>query len=142
MICDLGRPNQKSWLRLCKLVNKGTEILPLAITSHIAIASGVRRIFERGWGGNLRRMKTKKRSSIRFSPFFCPDLDEDQKKGLHPDLVGFSAQIFCPNSRDGGHDSFLRTILRYLCITGTPKGGCMTQCPLLYTPLAVANLCN
>ena len=27
--------------------------------------------------------------------------------------------MFCPNSKVGGHDSILRTILRYLCITGT-----------------------
>ena len=57
-------------------------------------------------------MKIKrKRSSLRFSPFFCPD--------------------FLPNVKgDGeGHDSILRTILKYLCITGTPKGWAMAQCP-------------
>ena len=63
-------------------------------------------------------------SSLRFSPFFCPDLDEDQKKkGFHPDSARFFAQIFCTNSKVGGHDSILRTVVRLLCITGTPKGG-------------------
>ena len=46
--------------------------------------------------------------------------NEDQKReGLHLELVRFSAQI--PNR--GDHDSILRTILTYLCITGAPKGG-------------------
>ena len=52
----------------------------------------------------MRIMKTeKKRSSLRFSPLFCPDLGEDQKKkkGLQSHLVSFSAQIFCPNSEKG-----------------------------------------
>ena len=47
-------------------------------------------------------MKTKKkRFSPRFSPFFCPD--------------------FLPKFQRGVHDSILRTILKYLCITGTPN---------------------
>ena len=41
---------------------------------HSATGSGVRWIFERG------RQEIKKRSSLRFSPFFCPDLAENQKK--------------------------------------------------------------
>ena len=44
-----------------------------------AITTSVRRIFERERPGNLRIMKTKKKS-LRFSMFFCPNLDEDQKK--------------------------------------------------------------
>ena len=45
------------------------------------------------------------------------DLGEDYKKGLHPDQP-----VFLPNIQRGeGHDSILRTILRYLCITGTPN---------------------
>ena len=58
---------------------------------------------------------------------FLPKFGEDQKKALHPGAVRFSAKIFCPNSK-GGHDSILRKILTYLCITGTPKGA-MTPCP-------------
>ena len=65
-------------------------------------------------------MKTKsERSPLRISLFFCPNLGEDKKKGLHPHSARFSAQI----SKVGEHDSILRTILKYLCITGTPKGG-------------------
>ena len=55
--------------------------------------SGVRMIFERGEAGNLRIMKTKKRSSSIFNPFFCPDLGEDQKKVFHSDSARFSAQV-------------------------------------------------
>ena len=76
----------------------------------------------------------KKRSSLRFSPFFCPNLGENQKKKKKwssPDSARFSTQIFCPNSKGGGgHDLILRTILRYLYITGTPKRGAMAQWPL------------
>ena len=50
-----------------------------------------------------------------------------KKKGFHPDSARFSAHIFCPNSKGGGggggHDSILRTMYWYLCITGSPKGG-------------------
>ena len=36
----------------------------------------------------------KKRSSLRFSPFFFPDLGEDQKKkGLHTESARFTAEI-------------------------------------------------
>ena len=75
-----------------------------------------------------------RQSSLRFSPFLCPDLGEDQKKvfiQIQPVfLPRFSAQI----EKGGGHDSIMRTILRYLCITGTPKGGAMAQWPPLNTP--------
>ena len=67
----------------------------------------------------MKIMKTKKKkSSLRFSPFFCLDLGEDQKKenGHHLDSVRFSAQI-----PKGGHGSILRTILWYSYITGDPK---------------------
>ena len=51
---------------------------------------------------NLKIMKTNRVKRIRFlpksSPFFCPDLCEDQKKGLHQD---FSSPIFCPNLKRG-----------------------------------------
>ena len=102
-------------------------------------SSGVRRIFEKGGQARsqkfekidkikMRKMKTKKRFSLRFSPFFCPDLGEDQKeKGLHSDSVRFSAQIFYPNFKGRGHGSNLRTILRYLSFTGDPEGT-MAQC--------------
>ena len=75
--------------------------------------------------------------------------NEDQKqKGLHSDLTHFSAQmkvktkkkvfiqtqtVFQPKIQGGGHDSILRTILRHLCITGTPKGH--DTMPPLNTPL-------
>ena len=57
-------------------------------------ATSVRRIFERGVGaGNLRIMKTKRKiSPLRISPFSFPKLVEDQKKGLHSDLVRALAQ--------------------------------------------------
>ena len=61
-------------------------------------------------------MKTKKkRSSLRFSPFFCP------------------------NSK-GGHGSILHTILRYSYITGDPKGGggAWYNAPPKYAPGAAA----
>ena len=49
--------------------------------------------FRKGWPGNLRIMKTKRKIyPPRISPFFCPKLGEDQKKGLRSDLVWFLAQ--------------------------------------------------
>ena len=58
-----------------------------------------RRIFEREGQENLIIMKTKKkRSSLRFSPFFYPDLGEDQKKSSS---LRFSA-FFCPYTKGGG----------------------------------------
>ena len=69
------------------------------------LSTSVRRIFERGGHGNLRIRKTKRnRSSRKLSPFLCSDLREDQKKkkGLLPDSVRFSIQIFCPNSEREG----------------------------------------
>ena len=48
-------------------------------------------------------MKTKRKSSpLRFSPVFGQKLGEDQKKGLHPDLVRFCAQTFCPTNKGEG----------------------------------------
>ena len=46
---------------------------------------------KRGRGAeNLRIMKIKrKHSPVRFSPIFDQKLSEDQKKGLHSDLVRF-----------------------------------------------------
>ena len=39
------------------------------------------------------QVKTKKkRSSLKFSPVFGPKIGEDQKKGLHSNLVRFLAQ--------------------------------------------------
>ena len=56
--------------------------------------------FSKGKGrgtGNLRIRKTKmKRSFLRFSPFFCPDLGENQKKekkGLHAEFARFFNQV-------------------------------------------------
>ena len=46
--------------------------------------------FSKGGPGNLRIIKTKKQKSpLRISPFSSPKLGEDQKKGLHSDLVRF-----------------------------------------------------
>ena len=67
--------------------------------------------FSKG-GKNLGILKTKIRFSLRFSPFFCPDLGEDQKKkGLHRDSARFSAQIYCPNSKGGGMTQFCALLL-------------------------------
>ena len=78
-----------------------------------------------------KNMKIKKRFLLRFSPFFCPDLGEDQKrgKGLHQDSVRFYAQIFYPNSKGGSYVSILRAIPRYSNVTGDPKEGAMAQSP-------------
>ena len=77
--------------------------------------------FQKGGGGgpeNLKIMKTK------------------NKKGLHSNSARFSAQIFCQNLNGGGHDSVLSTILRYLCTTGTPKGGPWhNRLPPKYSPV-------
>ena len=83
-------------------------------------------------------MKIKqKRFLLKCSPFFCPDLLDDQKKGLHSELAQFSAQI-----PKGDHDSILRTIVKYLCITGTPKGGHGTMPPYLNMPLMKIHVSN
>ena len=104
--------------------------------SEVALSSNVRRIFDRRGGrrvaSNLEReIKTrwgrwrpKTSSLLRFSPFFCPDLGEDQKKGLIP----FFCSDFLPKFQRRGHGSILRTILRYSYITGYPKGD-MAQWP-------------
>ena len=97
------------------------------------IHSSVRRLFERGGGeaGNSRIMKTKrKRSSLKISPFFYPDLGEHQKKRSSPRFSPFFCPDFLPKSqRRGGRDSILRSVLRYLCITGIPNGGHGTMPP-------------
>ena len=50
-----------------------------------------------GWRpGDLKIMKTKRKiSPLRISPFSCPKLREDRKKGLCPDSVLLCAQTFC-----------------------------------------------
>ena len=85
----------------------------------LATLTSVRRIFERK-AGNLRIMQTKKeRSSLRISPFLRLNSGEDPKKGLHPHPARFGDTFFVQITKRGGHDSILRTILTYLCITGT-----------------------
>ena len=81
----------------------------------IVLTTSVRRIFK--WGGvpgNLRIMKTKRKfSPLRISPFSCPKLGEDKKKGYLSDFVRFCAQTFCPNYKwgEGRHAAILHTIL-------------------------------
>ena len=83
-------------------------------------------------------MKTEQKSFLlKCSPFFCPDLGDDQKKDLHSELARFSVQI--PKR---GHDSILRTIVKYLCITGTPKGRHGTMPPYLNEPLMKIHVSN
>ena len=70
--------------------------------------------FSKGMGGRgiLRIIKTKKKVFTQIQPVFLPR---------------FTSQI----SR-GGHDSILGAILKYLCITGTPKEGHGTMSPPKY----------
>ena len=58
-----------------------------------AVNSSVHRIFKRGGARNLRIMKTKRKiSPLRINSFSSPKLGEDQKKGLHSNLVPLLAQ--------------------------------------------------
>ena len=112
------------------------------------VVTSVRRILESGGPENFRIVICiRKRSSLRFSLFFCPILGEDQnKKRSSPRF----SPIFCPNSKRGGdHDSILRTIIKYLCIPSIPKGGGMALCPFKYATargyqfrLTLINVCD
>ena len=108
------------------------ELISLSIisVSHgllntIASASNVRRILERGGGGQkIMKIKRKisllritpfsssklgkdqkKGFSLKISPVFGPKLGEDQKNkkkaGLYPDSVLLCAQTFCPSYNGG-----------------------------------------
>ena len=82
---------------------KAEETIVFFVTFLSLVSTSVRRIFEKGGGRKFENKEDqKKRSSLRLSPFFCPDLGEDQKKGLHPDSARFFIQIFCTNSKWGG----------------------------------------
>ena len=69
--------------------------------------------------GNLRIMKTKKFFSLRFSPFFCLGLDEDQKKSLHLDSSRFSAQI----PKGGGMTQFCALFLGIYALLAPQREG-------------------
>ena len=69
------------------------------------LSTSVRRIFESGGGaaGNLRIRKIKRnRSSLRLSPFVCPDLGEDQKKRSAPRFSPFFCPDFLSKFQTGG----------------------------------------
>ena len=93
--------------------------------------------FSKGWAGNLKIMKTKRKiSPLRISPFSCPKLGEDPpKKGLHPDSVRLCAQTFCPipKGREARHT--LHTILCKSYYSGDPKGGMAPCPPFKYAPV-------
>ena len=116
---------------------------PDDMRNKIPITCRVRRIFKRR-AVNLRIMKFKRKiSSLGSSPFSCPKFGEDQKKGLHSNLVRFLAQnkslhrdsvrlyaqTFCPSHKEGGHAALLHTILRELYYLATQRGGHGTMPP-------------
>ena len=78
----------------------------------------------------MKIMKTKKRSSLRFSPFFCSDLGEDPpKKGLHSNSVCIAAQ----SPRGGGAWLNFAYYSEVFMHYWRPKGGHGTMA-LLNTP--------
>ena len=89
------------------------------------------------------RRRPKKKSSLKFSPVFGSKLGEDQKKGLHLNLVRkqvfahrVCAQIFYPSYKRGEGYATVLHILFYAnyTILATQGGG---QCPpLKYAPVA------
>ena len=101
------------------------------------------------------RERPKKRSSLKFSSFFGPKLDEDQKKSLHSNLARFLAQTWvqakskrlrlpfvCSNllpkvAYKGGHAAILHTILYVNYTILETQRGAMAQWPSLNTPLAI-----
>ena len=99
-------------------------------------------------GRKFENNEDKKKFSIQKS---CPKLGEDQKKGLHSNLVQFlappkslhqdsvrlCAQTFCPSyKRGGGGDAaLLHTILCELYYLDDPKGEDIALWPPLNTPL-------
>ena len=111
-------------------------------TMLLLLFTSVRRIFERG-PGNLKIMKTKRKISPPIiSPFFCPKLGEDQKKGLHPDSVRCPLVYsnFLPKLQRGAMPQFCILFYANYTILATQRGhGTM---PPLNTPLLLLCLPN
>ena len=83
----------------------------------------------------MTKIKTKKKKSLlRFSSFFCPDLGEEQKK---KDLVRSSAQTFCPNNKGGGPWLNFAYHSEAFVHYWHPKGGGWHNLPHLNMPLAI-----
>ena len=81
--------------------------------------------------GNLRIMKTKKRSPLRISPFFCPKLGEDQKKRCSIKFFPFLCSNFLPQlQKGGGMPQFCILFYANYTIMATQRGGHCTMAPL------------
>ena len=77
-------------------------------------------------------MKTKKRSSLKFSPVFGPKLRKGQKKVF---AHSFCAQTLCPSYKGGrGMPQFCILFYANYTILATQRGG-HGQMPPLNTPL-------
>ena len=108
-------------------------VLVNAYWKNLITNSSVRRIFERGGGGGGggKRVARNWERKIKTRAKFLTGEDEDQKKRVFTQIQSvfpprfrrrpqtkrvftqiYSAQIFCPNSKGGGHGLILCTILR------------------------------
>ena len=97
--------------------------------------------FGKGDKNLMRGIKTKKRSSLKFSSFFCPDLGEDQKKnGLHSDSVSFLPRFSTQIPKGGGGTwlNFAYYSEAFMHYRRPKRGEAMAQCPPpLNTPLTL-----
>ena len=88
--------------------------------------------FSKGGGaGNMRIMKTKKKRSLKFSLFFFPDLDEDQKKEVFTQVLPrFSARI----PKEGAMTQLCALFFGIYVLLAPQRGGHGTMASPKYAP--------